>query len=216
VLAFAGAVLLATGRGYTAFARYVMPIIPVACVLAGQAVAALGRVRPLPRRALPLLVAVVAAPSIATSVWLDVLLAAPTRASPPQNGSPRSCPARRPCTKAVRVRPDGHSLPGFHGGITIPHRALRRSRAGRASDWLILHRSPLNAYTSVPPAIEALAAGRYTRIRVFAATRGDANPATMTAGRLLPSACRLAGRPEARPTITVYARAISVSWAAEP
>ena len=209
VLAFAGAVLLATGRGYTAFARYVMPIIPVACVLAGQAVAALGRVRPLPRRALPLLVAVVAAPSIATSVWLDVLLArTDTRVAAAEwltAQLPREATVHESGSEYVQM--DIRS-PGFH-------RWYYDSATGRFAgaapdvlpDWLILHRSPLNAYTSVPPAIEALAAGRYTRIRVFAATRGDANPAhydRQDAFFLPLAGLRDVLRPG--PTITVYAR----------
>jgi hypothetical protein len=209
VLAFTGAMLLATGRGYTVFARYVMPLVPVACVLAGQAVAALARARPLPRRALPVIVAVVAAPSLVTSVWLDVLL---TRTDT-RVVAAEWLTARLP--REATVHESGSEYVQMDIRSPRFHRWYYDSAAGHFAgaapdmfpDWLVLHRSPLSAYTSVPPAIEALAAARYIRIRVFAATRGDGNPADydLQDAFFLP----LAGVWNVRrpgPTIAVYLR----------
>jgi len=209
LLAFTAAVLLATGRGYTVFARYVMPIVPVACVLAGQAVAALARARPLPRRALPVLVAMVAAPSLAASVWLDVLLASTdTRVMAAEwlsSRLPREATVHESGSEYVEM--DIRS-PGFHRWY---YDSASNHFAGATPDmlpdWLILHRSPLDAYTRVPPAIEALAAARYVPIRVFAATRGEGDPANYDQqdAFFLPLAgFRDVLRPG--PTIVVYAR----------
>jgi len=179
VLAFTAAVLLATGSGYTAFARYVMPLVPVGCVLAGQAVAALAGARPLRRRALPALVAIVAAPSLVASVWLDVLLArTDTRVMAAQWLSSRLPPEAAVHESGTEYVEMDIRSPGFHRWY---YDSASNHFAGATPDmlpdWLILRRSPLRAYTPVPPAIEALAAARYTPVRVFAATRGDGDPA---------------------------------------
>jgi len=209
VLTFAGVVYIVTGRGHTVFARYVLPLVPVGCMMAGQAVAALARTRQLPRWALPALVAFIAVPSAVNSAWLDVLLS-------------------RPDSRVIAARWIGARLPPgatlYESGreyvqLTIASQDFHRwyydpatqhfagARPDMLPEWLILHRSPLGEYTPIPEPIELLARTRYTPIQVIRGTRGDGNPADydLQDAFFLPlTGFRRVLRPG--PTITVYLR----------
>jgi Dolichyl-phosphate-mannose-protein mannosyltransferase len=179
--AVAACLFLAIGRGRTAFARYILLLLPIACALAGVGVAAIGRgVGAWLRRPHgPTLAAVsllVAAPSLANSVWLDVLLGRtdtrvlaarwlagrlPARATLYESGSPYV----RLDLRRLRIhRWELDSASGrFQGTEAVP-------------DWLILHRSPVSLYTVVPPSVAVLAQRQYRLIRRFDATVPGSRP----------------------------------------
>ena len=208
-MAFAAAVYAGIGSGYTVFARYALPLIPVGCLLAALAVESVSRLRGRFALVFPVLLALVSAPSLVNSAWLDVLLA-------------------RTDTRVLAARWLGDRLPPdstiFQSGreyvrLEIGSPRLHEWRydpatghfAGAAPDmlpqWLVLHRSPLGEYTPVPAPIAQLARQHYAPVREFAGTTDAVDPATYDQqdAFFLPLAgFRHVLRPG--PTITVYAR----------
>jgi hypothetical protein len=210
LLAFVAAVYVSIGRGYTVFARYALPLVPVGCVLAAVAVHAGWRVRALPRWALPAMVCLIAVPSLVNDVWMNVLLCrADTRAI-----------AERWLT--ARLPPDATV---YQSGSEYVALAIRSPRAHRwyydapsggfvggtpdmVPQWLVLSRSPVENYVPIPPGIAALAAARYVPVREFRATVGEGTPANydLQDAFFLPLA-GFRGVLRPGPTITVYLRA---------
>jgi hypothetical protein len=209
VIAFVAAVYLTIGSGFTVFARYALPLIPVGCLLAALAVESVSRALGRVALVFPTLLAVVAAPSLVNSVWIDVLLA-------------------RTDTRVLAARWLSERLPPdstvFESGreyvrLDIASPRLHRWRydpatghfAGATADmlpaWLVLHRSPLAEYTPVPEPVEALARRSYVPVREFAGTSDGVDPGAYDQqdAFFLPLAgFRHVWRPG--PTITVYAR----------
>jgi len=209
IIAFAAAVYASIGSGYTVFARYALPLIPVGCLLAALAAESIGRLRGRTALAFPAILALVAAPSLVNSVWLDVLLA-------------------RTDTRVLAARWLSDRLPPdstvFQSGREYVRLAIASPRlhewrydpatghfAGATPDmlpqWLVLCRSPLVEYTPVPPPIADLARRHYTPVREFAGTTDAVDPGAYDQqdAFFLPLAgFRHVLRPG--PTITVYAR----------
>lgn len=172
--AFAVTFYTAIGSGYTVFFRYVLPLVPLVCLLAALGVAYssgwLARRVPMPRpAALALLAAMTLTPGLVYSVWFDLLLA-------------------RTDTRVLagdwlttRLQP-GDTL--YDAGGRYTRLDLWRASFERAPDdpdtaaivadppvWLVLHDSPLAAYASTPPVLAQLAGARYTLVYSARATR---------------------------------------------
>ena len=166
---FAAALYATIGSGYTVFFRYILPLIPVACLAA-----AIGIRQPfLARRHLShLLLALTIGPGLVNSVWFDALLA--RRDSRVIAGE----------WLEQRLRPH-HTLHDTGGKFT----SLDLSRADfqqwdfdaktlsfgdpeRTPDWLVLYQSPLFAYVRIPRELRSLAATRYRPVHTVRASSG--------------------------------------------
>jgi len=169
--AFAAAYYAVIGSGYTAFFRYVMPLVPVVCVFAALAVrevsARLSHDARSARRVSELAIAtllagVVAAPSAWTSLRLDALLA---------RTDTRVIAGR---WLASQLRPD-HSV--YDAGSDYTRLDLREERyhewffnpvtqsfghpAGLTPDWIVIGDSPLSHYAGADEGVRGLVASRY-------------------------------------------------------
>ena len=179
--AFAAAFALAIGRGQTAFARYVLPLLPVLCVCAGAFADGAGRwladrLRR-PQGATVMLVALaLAAPSVVSSAWLDVLLArTDTRvlaADWLSHRVPRGATLYESGSDYVRLQ---------LAGLRV-HRWNFQEDTGRFAgtdmlpDWMIVHTSPVGMYTPVPVRLAGLIVTDYRLVRRFDATRPSTSP----------------------------------------
>ena len=170
-------VLLAPGR--TVFFRYILPIVPVACLYAAVAVhdAAdwLARRAHVSSRApvVPLAMAI-SVPTFVNSVWMDALLA---------KTDTRVLAGR---WLAARVKPEDslYDAGGAYAGASLVGLSVHRwavetfdptenafaNSSGRLPDWVILPESPL-VYGSVPPELRRLAAEKYELVQTLPATR---------------------------------------------
>lgn len=200
---------LAIGTGYTVFARYTLPLIPAGCVMAALAVDAVSRLRGRVTLVYAVLLALVALPSLVSSVWLDVLLS---------RTDTRVLAAR---WLSERLPPDSTLFESGREYVTLEIASPRLHRwrydpatkhfAGATPDmlpeWLVLHRSPLTEYTPIPAPIETLARDRYTAVQDFTGTIDSAEPGMydqQDAFFLPLTGFRHVLRPG--PTITIYAR----------
>jgi hypothetical protein len=209
IIVFAAAVYASIGSGYTVFARYALPLIPVGCLLAALAAESLSRLRGRTVLAFSVFLALVSAPSAVNSAWLDMLLArTDTRVLAARWLSERLPPdstifqSGREYVRLAIVSPRLHEW---------RYDPARGHFAGATPDmmpqWLVLFRSPLGEYTPVPPPIADLARRHYTPVQVFAGTTDAADPGAydqQDAFFLPLSGFRHVLRPG--PTITVYAR----------
>lgn len=181
--AFAAAFYASIGSGYTVFFRYILPLVPVICLLAAAAVreaaASLARHTTFNLSTATITLAgLVAAPSAVHSVWLDLVLA---------RTDSRVLAAR---WLAPRVQA-GHTLYDSGGdyatldlGTTRYHvwrfdpatKSFGHPR-GDTPDWLVLHQSPLRTYGRHPMDVRQLAATAYDLVWELRATRGSASAA---------------------------------------
>ena len=209
VLVFVAAFYVGIGSGQTVFARYALPMIPAGALLAALGVEAVSLLRGRVVLVFPLLLALVAAPSLANSVWLDVLLS---------RTDTRVLAAR---WLSARLPPDSTMFESGREYVSLAVTSPRLHRwyydpstrhfAGATPDmlpgWLVLHRSPLAEYTPVPAPIDDLARERYEVIQEFPATRGEGNPGSydqQDAFFLPMTGFRNVLRPG--PTVVIYAR----------
>jgi 4-amino-4-deoxy-L-arabinose transferase-like glycosyltransferase len=155
------------GSGYTVFFRYILPLIPLACLLAAVAVRHVApwlsrRTGLSPRVGYALLVGLIAAPSLVNSIWLDLLLAkTDTRVLAAQ-------------WLDARVE-EGQSVVDAGGQYTrlrLKEGIAMRAAEAPPADWLVLHDSRLEAYAAAPLALRALAAERYQLAHTVHGDRG--------------------------------------------
>jgi hypothetical protein len=175
---FSAAFFVAIGSGYTVFFRYVLPLIPVACLSAAVAVrhggAWLG-----PRfgfsasTGVAVLATAVALPSLASAVRLDLLLA---------RTDSRVLAA---AWLAPRLRPEStlHDAGGDYTKLDLARTPFHEWRFdadrnsfghpdGLTPDWIVVYDSPLAGYTTVPGALRTLVSERYTLAYEVRAMRG--------------------------------------------
>jgi hypothetical protein len=169
--------LLAPGR--TVFFRYILPIVPVACLCAAVAVRAAadwlaGRARLSSQVLLVALAFAIAVPTVVNSVWMDVLLA---------KTDTRVLAGR---WLAARVKPEEslYDAGGAYAGASLVGLSMHRwtvesfdpaqhafkNSSGRLPDWLVLPESPL-VYGTVPPELRKMAAEKYELAQLIPATR---------------------------------------------
>lgn len=218
VLAFPLAYAVVIGSLDTTFARYALPLVPFMALTAGwltmvvaRGIAARLRVVGTAPVAAALAIAL-AAPSVYQAVLLDRILSRPdTRVqasdylgrhvSPGESihlsggyyaRTPLSAPGR---VDADVVNPDGAGVfpPDANGAAQVP-------------TWIVVHRSPLVLYTTVPPSLEALTRERYDRVARFAATDAGHRATYDQQDALFLPLWGLGGVRHIGPTIDVYRR----------
>ena len=173
VFAFPISYYLIAGRGYTVFARYIIPVLPFLCVAAAwlvvEAVRAVTRqAAPVTRVATTAVVAIaVVAPTAQKTAALDRLLGTTDN---------RVLVARalgETLSPESSVYQSGERygyVPMVIDGRAIAHTAVYDAREGFGSenpDWILVQRSPLLAYSSVPAPLETLLAQRYELVKTF-------------------------------------------------
>ena len=205
--------LLAPGR--TVFFRYVLPIVPLACVSAAVVVQYAAdqlarRVRVSSRTLVVVLAFAVSVPTLVNSVWMDVLL---------EKTDTRVLAGR---WLAARVKPEEslYDAGGAYAGASLvglsmhrwtvetfdPTRNAFTNSSGRLPDWLVLPESPL-VYGTVPMDLRRLSAEKYELAQTIPATRlqNDASVYDLQDAFFLPmSGFATVIRPG--PTIRIYRR----------
>jgi len=205
--------LLAPGR--TVFFRYILPIVPLACVSAAVAVQYAAdwlarRVRVSSRTLVVALAFAVSVRTLVNSVWMDVLLA---------KTDTRVLAGR---WLAARVKPEEslYDAGGAYAGASLvglsmhrwtvetfdPTRNAFTNSSGRLPDWLVLPESPL-VYGTVPMDLRRLSAEKYELAQTIPATRlqNDASVYDLQDAFFLPmSGFQTVIRPG--PTIRIFRR----------
>jgi 4-amino-4-deoxy-L-arabinose transferase-like glycosyltransferase len=159
--AFAAAFYAAIGSGHTVFFRYVLPLVPIACLSAAVAVTRgsawlAGRTRTSRVAMLVLLAALVAAPSLMNSVRLDWLLArTDSRVVAARWLAPRLRPESTVYDSGGDyTRLDLGALP-FHDWRYDERTRSFGDPEGRTPDWIVIDNAPLHAYAAAPPSASA-------------------------------------------------------------
>jgi len=165
--AFALATFAALGAGRTVFFRYILPLVPILCLsaaigvesLAGWIAARLSR----PRGAVTaILAALVAGPSLVTSMQIDRLLAQPdSRVLASEWLRPQ---LRSDATLCDVEEAIGLDLRGveFHNWHFDKPSATFVNAGDRLPDWLVLYESPVRQYAAIDPRMADLARREYT------------------------------------------------------
>ena len=211
--AFAAAFYAGIGSGYTVFFRYVMPLVPVVCLLAAIAVRHgarwLGRrgvVRERP--ALLLLVAIVGLPALVNAAWFDLLLArTDTRVIAGAWLSEHIHPEDTVHDAGGDyARLELGRTPFHYWGFDSSTRSFGHPQ-GLTPHWLVLTQSPLRTYASAPASLRQIANERYDLVFTVTGTRGAAGSAVydLQDAFFLPlSGLHTVERPG--PTILIYKR----------
>jgi hypothetical protein len=168
----------AIGSGRTVFFRYVLPLVPILCLLAAVAIRhashwITSRTRLSQPAATAILTAVIAAPALVNAVWFDVLLArTDSRVIAAEWLAPR-----------LKAGDSLYDSGGAYAKLDLRHRHFHEWRYnprrnsfghgdGRPPDWLVLSESPLRVYAAIPAELRSLAAARYDLVHTVPATRG--------------------------------------------
>lgn len=176
--AFASSFYLAIGSGYTVFFRYLLPLVPIACLSAAILVTHTGawlaaRTRRSPALVTAVMAALAAGPSLVNSVWLDVLLArTDTRVLAAAWLKPRLT-AEHTLFDAGGgfTRLDLGTTP-FERRAYDPATQSFGAPGGATPDWIVVHESPLAAYTWYEREIRTLLAAKYRLAHVESALEG--------------------------------------------
>jgi hypothetical protein len=178
--AFTAAFYALIGSGHTVFFRYILPLLPVVCLLAAVAVRHLGiwlaaRTGLSPGAVLALLVTLAAGPGLVNSAWFDGLLAkTDTRVLAARWLAPR-----------LREEDTLHEAGGLYAALDLADARFHHwsfdpaaisfgDAEGRSPDWLVFDESPLWTYATVPPELHQIAARKYVLAHVVRATEGTA------------------------------------------
>ena len=165
--AFAAAFYLGIGSGYTVFFRYLLPLVPIACLSAAVLVThaaswIAARTRLSAAVTTAVLAALVAGLPLLNSVWLDVLLAkTDTRVLAAEWLKPR-----------LRATDTLYDAGGYFTTLELGKTTFQASRydpatksfdlpAGGTPDWIVIHEAPLMAYTWYEREIRTVLADKY-------------------------------------------------------
>jgi hypothetical protein len=179
IAAFAVAFFAAIGSGQTVFFRYVMPLVPIACLSAAVAVQHAGRWFA-ERTRIPQWVAVgvltgfVGGPSLVNSVWLDVLLArTDTRVIAARWLTPRLGPNDTVHDAGGDYTRLDYGRTPFHDWRFDPATKSFGDPAGRTPDWIVLYDSPLFTYAAIENELRFLVERDYVLAEEVRGTRGQ-------------------------------------------
>jgi hypothetical protein len=175
LLAFPVSYYVVAGRGYSVFARYVLPIVPFLSLTAAWFVVtvarAIARASPVAGRMalVPVMALLVVAPTAYTTLLLDRLLARPDNRVVTARALLEVIPA------GAFFYQTGESYGQIPLGIDGRSIAVRQVSfdAGRESfhpiepDWVLVQRSPLALYSAVPESLEQVLRDRYELARSF-------------------------------------------------
>ena len=184
VFAFPVAYYVVAGSGHTAFARYIIPVLPFLAIGAAWFVVTAVRAI-LPRRPAALQNGIIVAmaclivlPSARNAVALDRILTRPDTRLSAARVLARTIPAGSLVYQSGD--PYGHVPFDVQGSeLTVAtcdydEAAGRFTPDGARPDWIILQRSPLVAYSHVPAGIERIVRGEYEPAGVF--SPGETSP----------------------------------------
>ena len=208
---FAVSFYLAVGSGYTVFFRYVLPLVPLICLLAAFGVLATStllveRADIAYARALTLVCALSLGPGLVYSVWFDVLLArTDTRVIAGEWLAPR-------LTDGATLHDSG----GLYTKLDLWRSRVVRPRYdkerqvfpdGELPEWLVLQSSAVRFYASTPPLLANLARERYVPVhQVLGRRRGRPGLYDQQDAFFLPFS-RFQNVIRPGPTITIHRRA---------
>ncbi len=181
--AFAVAFYVSIGSGQTVFFRYVLPLVPIACLSAALAVRhgapwIASRLGTPERATLAVVFLFIAGPALVNCIWFDALLA---------RTDSRVLASR---WLKEHVEPDAtlHDAGSSYSRLDL--RDIRYHAwsfdaeknsfgdpAGRTPDWLVFHISPLRLYSGVPWPLRRLADEHYTLESRIDATPGRSRDA---------------------------------------
>ncbi|PWT83841.1 MAG: hypothetical protein C5B57_06085, partial [Blastocatellia bacterium] len=173
------------GRGYTVFVRYMIPITPFLCLTAAVAVVEGARV--LIRRSrraghivMAVLVILVALPSIRRVIAFDRLIAqTDTRVVAANWLDMHVGPTDWVCEiPAAILHPVWGRPEGLHIGRFDGQRGLFVSDKDEAvtSSWVVIAKSPLAVYTTIPEGLMPIVESQYSRVATFRATVAGERP----------------------------------------
>jgi hypothetical protein len=180
LFAFPIAYYTVVGKGFTVFARYIVPIIPFLCIGAAWSLVTAARwmtrnAAPGVRRAaIAAAAAAMVAPTAIKTVQLDRLLATPDN---------RVVVAREllQITPSASLYQSGEQygyVPMTMAGHQVAHSVRFDAGAERFDpgepDWVLVQRSPLASYSAVPASLERVLRERYQLTRRF--PTGDERP----------------------------------------
>ena len=185
LLAFPIVYYVIAGRGYTVFARYIIPVVPFLCMSAAWLVVTAVRAvpqgtTPFARGAVTAAIALaIVAPTARKTLQLDRLLATTDNRVVVARALVDLLPLVDPVPSRSFLYQSGEKY-GFAPMVIEGREVARVSRYNEATgrfdsgdpEWILLQRSPLILYSSVPPRLDQLIHERYTLVRRFP-TRND-------------------------------------------
>lgn len=174
---FCTALYVSVGSGQTVFFRYILPLVPVVCLVAAVGVqetaAWLSSRMRIPGAASRVVVlALTVGPGLVNCIWFDALLA---------RADSRVIAAR---WLEQRLQPEHtlHDAGGPYVALDLARAAFQQwdfdaatesftNAEGRKPDWLVLYESPVFAYAQTPVQLRNLASGEYELANTIRATR---------------------------------------------
>ena len=165
------------GSGFTVFFRYVLPLVPIACVFAGAGIwfvaGGLSRVLGISARAgATCALALAVTPGLVNAIWFDVILARTDTRVIAGNWL------------ASRITPDDalYDAGGNYAALDLsdlrfhPWYFDRETQSfghpeGKNPEWIILPESPVFTYTRVPTAVLNLVTRDYALVKTVPASR---------------------------------------------
>lgn len=171
--AYALALYVILGSGYTVFFRYMMPLVPVACVVAALGVTQIAQWIGGSTRAFAVAVILAVGPGLVNSVWFDLLLArTDSRVLAGQWLEQRLRPEHTLHDAGGNYTALDLSRADFHQWYFDPQKNSFGHPEGKTPDWLVLYESPLHTYTRMPWQLQTLADTRYDLLHTLRATTG--------------------------------------------
>ncbi len=173
--AFAIATYVSLGNGYTVFFRYVLPLVPIVCLVAAVGVVHFSRTF---GRKAGIAAAVLAAWGLVNCVWFDVLLAKKDTRAIAREWLETHTTADQTLYEAENVYAmlDLRGLK-VHSWRYDPATDSFVDAGGRTPDWLVLHESALRTHAGTAAPLRRLAAEKYDLVQTIAATKGASRSA---------------------------------------
>jgi hypothetical protein len=175
---------LVVGSGYTVFYRYVLPLIPILCLVSAEGcvfvVSKLQQWGGVSRQsAYGVVLLVVLGPGLALSAWFDVILArTDTRVLAAEWLVDRVAPDDSLHDAGINYTRLDLGAVDYHPWSFDEASSNFGDEQGRTPTWIVLYDSPLSAYTPTPPYLRRLTSERYELVHQVRATGGAARSAT--------------------------------------
>jgi len=181
--AFVAAYYASVGSGYTVFARYILPLVPLFCLLAALLIDWLAtrvatRFGWRPGLILAVAAVFVMLPSVVNSVHIDALLTrTDSRVLAAQwltGYLPRDATVYETGREYVSLQIESERLHRWYLDPRTGH--FVGATPDMLPQWLVVHESPLLEYTPVAQFIARLVRDRYRLVKTFTATTSESRP----------------------------------------
>jgi len=209
---FALATFVALGAGRTVFFRYILPLVPVMCLSAAIGVETLAgwiAARVPVRRGLvtAILAAIVAVPSLVTSIQIDRLLGrTDTRVLAADWLKPKLRPGDTLSDVGGVLGLDLHDARFHHWHFDKPS-ATFVNAGDRLPDWLVLYDSPVTHYAAIDPRMADLAKRNYTLVLDVRGVGGATRSVFDPQDAFFVPIYGVSGIPRPGPDVFIYRRA---------